>query len=66
MHVIETAFVNNQPVGKIQQNLFAGEVKFIPKDGHARLAGRKWTTIRGCKAAVIRAYTSENEKAIAP
>ena len=45
---------------------FNGVVTFDPKHGHTRLACRKWSTIRGCKAAVIREYTNENEQAIAP
>ena len=66
MFVIETLFHNGQALGKIQQDRFAGEVSFIPKNGHHRLAGRKWSSIRGCKAAVIREYKNENEQATAP
>ena len=60
MIVTETLFHNGQPLGKISQDLFAGEVRFIPNEGHKRLAGRKWSSVNACQRAVIKTYMKES------
>jgi hypothetical protein len=59
MLLSETLFYRGQALGKIQQDLFAGEVRFIPERGHKRLAGRKWRSVKACQRAVIKTYKQE-------
>lgn len=56
MLLSETLFYRGQALGKIQQDLFAGEVSFIPKDGSKRLAGQKWRNSQACRKAVLAHY----------
>ena len=60
MIVTKTMFHLGKPIGKIFQDLFAGEVRFIPHQGHTRLAQRKWRNVSICQRAVIKTYTKES------
>lgn len=59
MVLVETLFHRGQAMGKIQQDISAGEVRFIPKDGSKRLAGMKWRSVKACQRAVIKTYKQE-------
>jgi hypothetical protein len=59
MLLSETLFYRGQALGKIQQDVLAGEVRFIPKHGPSRLAGRSWKSVNACKKAVIKTYQGE-------
>ena len=60
MVVIETMFIDGEPVGKVCEDLGRGLVTFIPKDGNKRLARRKWKSVVSCQRAVIKTYTKES------
>jgi hypothetical protein len=50
----------------IIQDSLSGAIAFVPKEGIGALPKRAWRSVDELKAAVIRAYTNENEQAIAP
>jgi len=60
MELVETLFYRGQALGKIHQDLFAGEVRFKPKAGHKHLAGRTWKSIDACQRAVFKHYITES------
>ena len=62
MVLVETLFHRGEPIGKISQDLFAGEVRFIPNEGHKRLAQRKWSSVNACQRAVLKHYTKEDPR----
>jgi len=60
--VIESFFIDGEPVGKVCQGLLKAQVTFKPKHGHTRLAGRTWKSIDSCQRAVLKHYIAEGPR----
>jgi hypothetical protein len=66
MHLTETIFIDDKPIGVVRQDSNTREIAFSPIEGQSRLPEREWASIDELKAAVIREYKNENEQATAP
>jgi hypothetical protein len=62
MILIESFFINGEPVGKICEDIHKGVVTFEPKTGNKHLACRKWKSVVCCQRAILKFYRSESPR----
>jgi len=55
----ETLFHRGQAVGLVTKNTDSGQVQFLPPEGRARLARRRWASAKACRKAVTNYYRKE-------